>query len=299
MIRKQFRLAWVMGITLLVAGACGGGGGGGSSSSSSSGGSGGGGSSYDQSACGLCVKEACAAEIDACAGDPGCAAYLTCLNVCGLDATGNADPACADACPTPDNSTSQAARTALEECRWHGDGATQCAACGVTIYAHPLLNQDCPASMDPNACFACEDTHCCETYAACEANAECDVLVQCLQACPVSDDACWSQCLADHPTGIADLGARLGCVLIYCGEQGLCNDNPLSSCERCVNTRCGDLFMTCWSDAECYLLSDCAASCPTGDGACIDGCVAAHPAGEQKFNDYSVCSTQSCAAECG
>ncbi len=295
MARNLFLVATLTLGSLILASACGDDA---ESSSKGGGGSGGSGEAYGASPCGLCVKDACAAEIDACSADPGCAQYLTCLYACPLDATGNADPACADACGVPDSSTAQAARSAVEACRAYGAGALDCPACGISGNTHPLLNQDCPASQEVNACFKCEDEHCCETYAACKSDPECDALVTCIQACPdATYDACKADCEAAHPAGVAGFGARLGCLMVLCVEP--CAGVPPTPCAECVNTRCGDEFITCWSNPECYHLFDCTTPCSPDDQPCFDACFAAHPAGVQDFNNYALCSTQACSAECG
>lgn len=270
----------------------------GSSSSQGGGGTGASGDGYGASACGQCVQASCAAEIDACASDPGCAQYLTCLYACPLDATGNADSACAGACGVPDSSTAQAARAAVEACRAYGAGALDCPDCGVSGNTHPLLNQECPASQDPNACFKCEDEHCCETYAACKSDPECDALATCLKACPtVGYDACAADCEAMHPAGVGEFGARLACLTVFCTEA--CAGAAPDPCSECVNTRCGDELMTCWANAECYLLFECSTPCSPDDQACFDACFSAHPDGVQDFTTFGVCSTQACSAECG
>jgi len=266
---------------------------------SSTGGGGTGGAGYGDGACGACVKDACAGEIEACAGDPGCAQYLTCLYACPVDAAGDADAACAAGCTVPDSSTAEAARAAVEDCRGFGRGATQCPACGAPENTHPLLNQECAPSSDPNACFACEDEHCCETYAACEAGAECDALVECIRACPDAGfDACKTQCEADHPAGVAGYGARIGCLLVFCADADACGNVPLDGCSKCINAKCADEFIACWANPECYLLSECSVPCGA-DEACIEACGAAHPDGAQAFGDYALCGTQACSAECG
>ena len=113
-------------------------------------------STFDASDCGQCVGPACTAEAEACAGDPGCAAYLACLHQCPLDVLGNVDAVCEAGCPDPASSAALDLVSDYTFCRLDGAGVS-CAACGFAS----VFGQQCPASPETNLCWKCEDENCC------------------------------------------------------------------------------------------------------------------------------------------
>lgn len=167
---------------------------------------------------------------------------------------------------------------------------------GAPVYTHPLLNQECPASQETEACYVCEDENCCDSFAACANDPECVALQGCLAGC--ADSACWDQCHVDHAAGVAAWGARVGCVLVLCMEHGVCNQGSLSDCRRCENTQCGDAFVACSADADCYMISECVADCAVGDQPCAQACIDLHPAGAQLYDEYTLCTAGRCADSC-
>lgn len=178
-----------------------------------------------------------------------------------------------------------------------GSGAGGSGGAGAApVYTHPLLNQECAAPVETAPCAACEEQHCCDSFTACVDNAECGALQGCLNTC--TDSACWDQCHVDHAAGVATWGARVGCVLVFCMEQGVCNPDPLTDCDRCHNLQCGDAFVACSADAACYLISQCVAGCAVGDQPCAQACIDANPAGAQLFDEYTLCLAGRCADSC-
>ena len=198
------------------------------SEESNGGGTGGGtASTFDASDCGLCVTQACTAEADACAGDPGCAAYLACLYECPLDVLGNAT------CPTPDSSAAVDLVSDYTYCRLDGAGAT-CAPCGFAS----VFGQQCGPSPETNPCWKCEEEKCCDTMAGCKDDPGCDEIAPCIQACPPGDGACEDQCILDHAAVMPLFGARLTCIWGQCPSE--CAGGPLDPCVACVIDQCSN-----------------------------------------------------------
>src|SRR5262249_26959319 len=100
---------------------------------------------WGTSACYECLAgdSACRDEIGNCLGDPGCAAWMTCLQHCPVGPEGDVDAACAEGCAPPSGEAGETARTALEKCRTRS-GRAACPACGPIECEHiPLLCQTC------------------------------------------------------------------------------------------------------------------------------------------------------------
>ncbi len=261
------------------------------SEESNGGGTGGGtASTFDASDCGLCVTQACTAEADACAGDPGCAAYLACLYECPLDVLGNADESCEATCPTPDSSAAVDLVSDYTYCRLDGAGAT-CAPCGFAS----VFGQQCGPSPETNPCWKCEEEKCCDTMAGCKDDPGCDEIAPCIQACPPGDGACEDQCILDHAAVMPLFGARLTCIWGQCPSE--CAGGPLDPCVACVIDQCSNSHVACHANAECYVLEGCVGDCD-GDEACIDTCLATYPNGVPEFNLFSICAVQKCSTSC-
>lgn len=288
---------WLAGLSTvgLIMGAC--------SDDGEPGGDGGAGASaadtFGASECGQCVHDACAAVIAACGGDPECAAYVSCLDGCGLNADGNVDEACEQACPRGSGTTAQQAIDELTICRNTGPGAS-CSACVATgTGGGPgILNQSCPGSDDPNPCYECEDEHCCETYAAYEVVPEAVAYKECLLDClNGGNQGCELQCFEQHPDGLTQWAPRHACLMVYCTTEDTCGEIPLSSCEICVNDHCAESFVALLADPAGYLLWACTADC--ADAACWDTCEATYPSAAPRLESFSACAINQCNAECG
>jgi hypothetical protein len=276
-------------------GAAGEGGGGGQGGQ---GGEGGGGEAYGTSAAGVCFAEKCASEINTCKADPECPAFLSCLDACPVDATGDADPACVALCPTGMGSQSMMAAAAVDDCRTNGAGAV-CLACTSPQpeYTSPVLNQTCPdPSMETNVCFKCEDEKCCDTYVACKNNPECDALVKnCLALCAAGDLSCEKDCVAQHPAGADDLGARFACMRVRCfAEQLMCDRCLREPAEVCLYDTCGDAYAAYLSGPNGYAHEACIHACPVDDMACDQVCHADYPDAYMRFGALADCFATQC-----
>jgi hypothetical protein len=243
------------------------------------------------SACGQCVHTACAAAVDACSADPGCAAYLTCLDGCALNALGDVDPACEAACPVPDSSTSRELEHSLTVCRIDGDGKG--CPCGAPS---SIFDQQCSDSPETNPCWICEDENCCDTYAACQADPDCQAIAPCTQACGEDDDACFNQCFIDHAAGMDAWGPRFMCFTVECDEE--CAGETIDPCFGCTLRECERTEIACDSDVSCWLLAFCIGDCGS-DGACVQACNEQYPDGVALFEQHAVCAVDRCADVCG
>lgn len=252
--------------------------------------------------CGICVEtKSCVAQLQACAADPSCAAYLECLDACPLGADGDADVACEQACPEVTGSAGQTAHQDFLKCRTSGDGAA-CVACGkIDAPKSPVFQQTCPPDPPPedvgNKCYVCEDIHCCDTYAACHDDPECKALGDCVKAC--ADIPCEDACYEAHPTGFSKWGDRVGCVLHFCADDDACGDVPLDPCVACDNLHCADEDLACREDIECTLLRDCQTPCDPTDDACRAACEQDHPDGVAPFTAWADCAVENCILVCG
>jgi hypothetical protein len=248
---------------------------------------------FSGSDCQSCLVGACGSELDDCSGDPACGSYWNCLGRCALNELGGPDASCEKRCLDEAGALGSVG-SATATCLWAGAGAA-CSACG-TIGAPDvtgITDQMCEPSTDPDACLQCEDSHCCETHAACSAEPECGALLHCEQAC--TNDQCVADCAAAHPTARGLFGARLSCVTMHCPVE--CGAGTPNACESCVNEGCGDLWVACQSNDECYSLFLCGVVCGA-DGDCLGACHDEFPRGADAFDAWAVCSVHRCTAEC-
>lgn len=270
-----------------------------SSGSGGGGGAGGGGpSTYGSSACGMCVEQtACLTTLNTCASDPGCGAYLDCLDACPLGANGDADVACEKACPPVSGSAGKAAHEAFVNCRLSGPGANTCAPCGqIPAFTDPDLLQTCPSSTDPNACYKCEDEHCCDVYQACMNEPDCGALKLCIQAC--GDVPCEDKCYQDHPAGVVPYGHRIACLFHFCFDSDACGKTALTPCVKCQNLHCADETAACQHDLQCQLLDDCQVQCKAADEACFTACDTKFPTSLALHKSVLACGLEHCQLVC-
>jgi hypothetical protein len=239
---------------------------------------------YGDSACGLCVAEACSDTIEVCAADPECAAHLSCLLGCPIDASGDADLDCVAGCPAPTTVTGQNALTALTTCRQNGDGAA-CVDCGHPPAGHPLLDQSCEPPTAVNACDRCEEELCCETR--CEL--ACQGYVSCMQTCGGAA-ACQDGCAASHPEGVGEFARWLGCQVPLCRDH--CTSLVPGPCLECGLVNCPHQFADCFSSPACYLRFLCGTRCDSA--ACYQACDAQYPEADALFGAFLLCVGESC-----
>jgi hypothetical protein len=69
------------------------------------------------------------------------------------------------------------------------------------------------------ACNACMDANCCAESAACSNNSDCFALLQCVAACPATDQQCRTDCIAQHPNGSAAYTVLNQCGAASCTTQ--------------------------------------------------------------------------------
>lgn len=280
----------------------------GSSGTSGVGGAGGA-ATFIDGKCGTCVKTACGDSIASCSGDPECAAYLQCLFSCPtVEPDGNVDPQCAEACPKGSSSSAQSAEAAITACRTTGPGATSCPDCKVPLPGCVgensgkwdwVLCQSCPASIETNKCFKCEEEHCCETYQHCADDPECQAYKNCLKACdPKMPLPCKDKCDQSNPKGIANYAPRIACLSVFCADQDSCSDVPEDPCVKCVGDQCGKPYVNVHADPEGYLLAQCTTLCDSSDMACFQACFTKYPDAFPLLETYVNCVATSCNAEC-
>lgn len=288
-------LLWWLAIALAVVGACS------SSGGDDHGASTGGTSSttpFGTSACGTCVASACQTERTACLSDPGCASFASCVDACPVAAGGNADAACVAGCPAPSSSAGVSAMTALEACRISGAGA-QCAGCGgadagsdATSADNPILAPQGCTQTGKAGCYGCIVDNCCKLKAECLGDPDCDALSNCVAAC--SGWACESACFSAHEGSVAKYSRYYGCASIFCpGSDQDCKTAPNPTIECVVVNDCRQQYADCYSQADCYLITQCAMDC--SDASCYEDCKNAYPSGISAFGAMTLCWEKKCA----
>jgi hypothetical protein len=256
---------------------------------------------YAASCLGKCVATTCEAQITACNGDPGCAAYLACLDACPVSAGGDADSACVAGCPAVSGSVGTAARDALDTCRTQavcascGGGTGGTGGAGGTCSMSPALTQQCPASTDPNLCHRCQYEHCCDSVQQVFGGGPATDYANCWLMCPDGDPACVDACKSAYPDGVAGFAEYRACVNFTCSGPGLC---PISTCPTCAYDHCGCEYVACQADAACSSILDCMESCAQSP-ACIEACLPSTGPGADLAKTYTVCTSQHCLDVCG
>lgn len=266
---------------------------------------------YGTSACGACRAKACAPQVAACNSDPDCAAYLSCIDACGVGSDGDVDAPCAAMCPTGSSSSAATAEQGLTDCDSASAGA--CGACGGDGGAeggNPILHQTCTPMNDQTACYRCEDDDCCTTYANCHDNADCYNLFTCVVDCqsgvgddagspqggandggPCTDVVCWSTCNSlcaqKHPNGLADWAPKEACLAMRCAQQ--CQSPPPSASAECLIQLCAEEYVDLAGTADGYLYLQCFYIC-NQDMTCIDACGAQYPSVAPAASAFAQCS---------
>lgn len=249
---------------------------------------------WGTSACGTCVASSCSSERTTCMSEPTCATYLSCLDACPADASGNLDSTCVSACPAPADSAAAKAKDAFEACRQFGPGAS-CAGCGASDAGsgNPFEGQVCAPSTDPNPCHQCYDEHCCDADQGCYGSAECMKYVDCIGPCGGAP-ACLAQCAIDFRDGAEEFLWSITCDTVYCP-----NCPSPDPCAECEVTKCQSTYIACTADVDCFLFKACQYGCKIGDTACTSACEASVPAAAvAKANAYTFCRQYYCGPEC-
>jgi hypothetical protein len=238
--------------------------------------------SFADTPCRACIGASCSSQESDCNADPACAAWLKCLGTCSVDENEKPDQACTDACPAPTSGVGLSARAALLDC---GNGCAECA--DAKVGSHPILDQQCTPSSEPDACFACFDERCCETEAACDAG--CQMVRGCYADCSGADRSqCFAECFAKRPQDAETFTTFVGCRLAHC--MGACEIE-----EPCSIQACPESFITCWASPGCHVLATCFGDCGGSDIACQDACKAASPPdAQQQFGSFSLCIAANC-----
>jgi len=242
---------------------------------------------YARSACGRCLRGACSLEVSSCAGDPDCAAYLTCLDRCGTGDGGNIDPACAAGCPRGSSSSGAAAESALSECWTNGPGAL-CAPCGgndASAATNPILRQRCPTSSGADACATCQEDHCCQTEAAC--TSECMGYVGCRV-----DGGSPTVCRATYPGGLLQAEAWQSCRFVFCAAKSQCNGG-FPPCERCAVTLCSEEYVAFRTHLQGALYRECISYCGSDD--CSAACLKSYPGARPLIDAFDACIFDKCS----
>jgi hypothetical protein len=268
-----------------------------------------GGMTFGESPCGVCVAQACAGPIAACADEPECVAYLACLDQCGLADDGNVDEACAAACPTGDSTSARQDELAVAACRTGGPAAT-CGACGSDAgIADSIIHEHCPDKMGPYTCDTLIQDSCCEPAQACSNDPGCSAIVACASACPSDDNevadagfflSCTEACVAQHATARAHFVAYLLCVNANCTDAPLCGGTP-EPCRPCYNKYCAQQLFELLSAPGGIGLEYCITYfCPvTQSTSCPMNCLYQYPEASGPLNAFDACQSTYCSTACG
>ena len=250
---------------------------------------------YPAGGCGACVLNRCAKEVGICKADPGCAAWLACLDACAPGDGGEPEGGCEAACAIAFTTPSRTAVLAFQDCRYNGAGAS-CAGCvrvATTDGGSPLLHQGCPPSNMPTACGKCQTDNCCNTQRTLSITLEGQVLVNCLaNTCGPTDAKCQYQCLLDHPKGVRVLAPHDACLNPYCGSG--CGGE--TDCVQCEMDRCLDRWVDCEANPDCFRMTACIAQSATDADRLA--CRELYAAGLMLFESLHGCVQSHCGASC-
>jgi hypothetical protein len=261
---------------------------------------------YAQSNCNTCVTSACSTEIDACRGDPGCAAYLDCLGQCPITQLGDADETCTSKCPQGDSTETSKLIADVTICRRQGSGG-DCTECGDPGKQwRGSTQQVCPPhDPAPTPCRECYWDKCCDTWNACYdgSNPDCDALATCYGGCTTQGmiESCASACFAAHPNSVPTLLSQLSCAVAQCdSDQVNCDATQRDACDTCLYSTCAQPFQDFFSDPDGHLEWLCLADCGANNGGvtCTEACDMKYPQVETKFLLWAECLEHACASSC-
>jgi hypothetical protein len=269
---------------------------------------------FGESACGKCVLAACSTDVTACSTDPGCAAHLTCVEECGVTASGNVDESCVAKCPGAASGPGQSAEHAFDGCRSAGPGA-ECSACGGHVDSgaakpeggspvdggvkNPSIDQVCPPYTGTSACDTCKQTHCCETRARCNDDPNCSSYIDCMAACVSADGGTFTGCTATcdkkYPGAYLPYNEEFDCITLFCPEE--CGAPAPDPCEHCANTVCARAQANCDVDESCSRFTQCLGDC--NDQSCQAACAAPYSQATQNLGlGIGICVTNQCGDVC-
>jgi hypothetical protein len=255
-------------------------------------------SAWIAGACGSCVAAECSSSRAACESDAECAAFLGCLHACPITASGDVEPACEAACPTPASASGSELYEAFSDCRRDAD--CPCTGDAGPGCPHPLLCQNCPgSSTNPDACVACLQNGCCESIASCAGSSACVAIQTCLAACPSSPvGAYWDcelACAEQHPEGYLLIRALFACIPYHCATECV---PQAATCLVCLNEYCAKPRTECFYDVECAHIIGCVAKCDANDIGCQSACAAQHPAAKPLYDAMIACTSNRCGDQC-
>jgi hypothetical protein len=141
---------------------------------------------YGTDTCASCVNANCCTESYACAADPVCLAYQSCLGGC------NGDAACRQRCALSDPPGTGSNVSVLSACL-AGSCATACSLTCGAFAGFPIAPD---AGDSCQSCIAA--TNACSQIQACATSANCDALNRCYATCSTVD--CRDECESLHGT---------------------------------------------------------------------------------------------------
>jgi hypothetical protein len=194
--------------------------------------------------------------------------------------------------------------------------------------------QACAAFMPNSVCQQCTFSRCCSQQVACfhptNADPRCKALLDCVDGCAETDDACFQRCTSANPAGVQLFSAFSECkdnsCTPPCGEAGstpppstpppstpppaggftpapMCSQFMANSaCQECTFSRCCSEQVTCFhptnANPMCKALLDCLDTCADNDDACIQRCITSNQAGVQLLTTYLDCKDTKCVPPC-
>ncbi len=248
------------------------------------------------SACNDCIVDSCQDEYLDCHGDAACLLLTTCLGEC------HNKQACENDCYEKHGGLKTNIKLDLflrcsgEKCA--GPCSQQNTAPGPDGQSAGVLLQACPEACAGTYCDACEQGACCHTREACQGQDACMAIVQCVAACPRSNQrACEQQCVTDHPQGAEVYAPHAACRELYCVDSD-CPWRPVTTCETCLWLQCPGRTALCDGDALCHQRRRCELACE-GEQACLTECKKiGGPAVDTLMANLETCATQLCASTC-
>ena len=281
--------------------------------------------------CASCFDVACGWQQTQCAGDPGCARWLTSVRTCPASPEGHADATCLTA-GLPSDPTARAYATEMTDCLARAEGCCGGAGDvpsggggggGAAGGAGPGYNGDAgDGEQDGASSLLCADTDCtcqgclaaikhgqayddvcAEIVAACfnDTSSGCAKFAtsyaECAAATDESPAACYEQ-LYSKPENAAAIEAFQGvqaCALQYCSSQ--CFGADHAGCLDCQKANCLDALQAVLSEPDAQLFHWCRQPCES-DSTCIQQCASEHPAGSQIYQVLAQCTAQACSASC-
>jgi hypothetical protein len=277
--------------------------------------------------CASCFDNPCGWQQTQCAGDPGCARWLTSVRVCPASPDGHADATCLSA-GLPSDPTARAYATAVtdcvaraEDCCVRGNdgpsgGGGGGAGSGPTYDGDAsILNPDGGSSAlcweDDCSCMGClhaiksgqaQDNACAEIVAGCfeDTSSGCAGFAAAYAECAATDKnppACY-EALYSNPQYAAAIEAFQGvqaCALQYCSRH--CFGADQADCLDCQKANCLDALQAVLADPDAQLFHWCRQQCESNSN-CIQQCASKHSDGLQIFQVLAQCTAQACSASC-